>query len=299
MKLIFTFLFLLQIATLSSGIWWNLGLQNELLSTQFQLSGNENLIEFCSQFSGLTPGQAKLCELYADHMAPVAKGARIGIVECQHQFKESQWNCSTISNNTVFGNGIAKVGSRESAFVHAISAAGVLQAIGRSCRNGDISTCGCSTSKRPESLNKDWVWGGCGDNVEYGYKFTKIFADINEKSLMDSRQNLMANRQLRRRFKNNNIRPYRILNQFRKQKKSLMMRRQSEIDNQENDQEQEDQEEQQPKRILRINLDHKKQRARRLMNLHNNEAGRRVSLFFKYVYKKYKFSVQFNMFYII
>ena len=55
--------------------------------------------------------------------------------------------------------------------MHAITAAGVLQAIARSCRNGDIGACGCSTSKRPGNLNKDWVWGGCSDNLEYGYKF--------------------------------------------------------------------------------------------------------------------------------
>jgi hypothetical protein len=82
--------------------------------------------------------------------------------------------------------------SRESAFVRAITAAGVLQAIGRSCRNGDLATCGCSTSKRPDNLNKDWVWGGCGDNVEYGYRFTKSFIDIVEKSVSDDRQTLAA-----------------------------------------------------------------------------------------------------------
>ena len=69
-----------------------------------------NLAEFCSSLDGLTPGQAKLCELYTDHMSAVSKGARIGIVECQHQFKQQQWNCSTMSNQTVYGPTIADMG---------------------------------------------------------------------------------------------------------------------------------------------------------------------------------------------
>jgi hypothetical protein len=43
-------------------------------------------------------------------MSAVSKGARIGIVECQHQFKQQQWNCSTMSNQTVYGPTIADMG---------------------------------------------------------------------------------------------------------------------------------------------------------------------------------------------
>lgn len=131
------------------------------------------------------------------------------------------------------------VASRETAFVHAISAAGVLQAIARSCRNGDISSCGCSTSKRPSNLNKDWVWGGCGDNVEYGYKFTKAFVDITEKSLSEDKQMLRVNRN-------------RLLNRRRKSEKSFSVS------------------------SPLTNFEMRRAKARRLMNLHNNEAGRRA-----------------------
>ena len=196
--------------------------------------------------AGLTPGQIKLCELYADHVSAIAKGARIGIVECQHQFKNTQWNCSTVSNQTVFGPSISNIATRESAFVHAISSAGVLQATARSCRNGDLSSCGCSNSKRPDNLNKDWVWGGCGDNVEYGYKFTKAFVDITEKSLLDERQNI-------------NIKHSRYLNRFRKSNNLVG-------------------------NVPRYNLmqtggtsmEMRRAKARRLMNIHNYEAGRRA-----------------------
>ena len=220
--------------------WWNLGLKTSLLSNNFR-APEQNLAEFCSSFSGLTPGQVKLCELYSDHLSAVGKGAKIGIVECQHQFRSSQWNCSSVSNNTVFGTSVSSMATRESAFVHAISAAGVLQAIARSCRNGDISACGCSTSKRPDTLNKDWVWGGCGDNVEYGYKFTKAFIDMTEKSVNDDRIQIASN--------------YKLLERYRKSKG--LRSSDSNL-------------------MAQNTIDHRKAKAMKLMNLHNNEAGRRA-----------------------
>ena len=229
-----TFL-ILSIVHHAHSTWWNLGLQTSLFSST-RISHEQNLADFCTNLSGLTPGQAKLCELYSDHVTAVAKGARIGIMECQWQFRFNQWNCSTISNATVFGSSVTSVASRESAFVHAISAAGVLQAIARSCRNGDIAACGCSTSKRPENLNKDWVWGGCGDNVEYGYKFTKSFVDMTEKSVNDDKMSLQASKM-------------RYLNRFRKSESTDLQAGNFEV---------------------------RRNKARKLMNLHNNEAGRRA-----------------------
>lgn len=61
--------------------------------------------------------------------------------------------------------------SREAAFAHALSAAGVVHSVSRACRDGQLASCGCSRMGRPRDLNKEWVWGGCGDNLEYGYKY--------------------------------------------------------------------------------------------------------------------------------
>lgn len=229
-------------------LWWNLGLNTNLVSTSN--IQDKTLLEFCSSLTGLTAGQAKLCELYTDHMSAVGKGARIGIHECQYQFRNSQWNCSTTKDESVFGVAVAKRSTRESAFVHAIEAAGVLQAIARSCRNGDISTCGCSKSKRPDNLNKDWVWGGCGDNVEYGYKFTKAFIDISQKSLSDDRFAMMNKDNAQRKNQ------YRVLNRFRKSQGLAPA-------------------ESGKSRRTRLAV-MRRAKARRLTNLHNNEAGRRA-----------------------
>ena len=65
--------------------------------------------------------------------------------------------------------------------MNAISAAGVVYAISRACRSGELSRCGCSKKRRPKNLNRDWVWGGCGDDTDYGYKFAQAFVDIRER----------------------------------------------------------------------------------------------------------------------
>ena len=74
-----------------------------------------------------------------------------------------------------------RAGSRETAFTYAISAAGVVNAVSRACREGELSSCGCSRAARPKDLPRDWLWGGCGDNLNYGYRFSKEFVDARER----------------------------------------------------------------------------------------------------------------------
>lgn len=65
----------------------------------------------CSQLPGLSPGQRKLCQLYQEHMAYIGEGAKMGIKECQYQFRQRRWNCSTVDEASVFGR-VMKIGKR-------------------------------------------------------------------------------------------------------------------------------------------------------------------------------------------
>jgi len=85
---------------------------------------------------------------------------------------------------------VCDAGSREAALVHALSAAGVVHAVSRACRDAELSTCGCSRRPRPVAVAgdrrrdggaDDWMWGGCGDNTDYGYRFTRSFVDVRER----------------------------------------------------------------------------------------------------------------------
>ncbi|CAG5124494.1 unnamed protein product, partial [Candidula unifasciata] len=60
--------------------------------------------------------------------------------------------------------------TREAAFVHSISSAGVAHAVTRACSSGHLQKCGC-----------DRTWSGCSDNIAYGIAFSKIFVDARER----------------------------------------------------------------------------------------------------------------------
>ncbi|VDP28846.1 unnamed protein product [Soboliphyme baturini] len=149
----------------------------------------------CSELKGLSPGQARICELFYDHMPPVGLGVKRSIEECQRMFKGRRWNCSSAYVTENYGplltigkdfydplrSDCGCAGTRETAFTHAILSAGVSHEISRTCRLGLLSSCGCNQEKRPSNLHRSWVWGGCGDNINYGYQFTLNFIDICER----------------------------------------------------------------------------------------------------------------------
>lgn len=130
----------------------------------------------------LSYGQQKLCSSNINVMPVVSRAARAALQNCKAQFKNRRWDCQTIDDPTVFGP-IISIGSSEMAFVHALSAASLMSFVARACRDGAFNSCGCSKSKRPNNLKDDWVWGGCGDDFDFAYKFTQKFVDSREKEL--------------------------------------------------------------------------------------------------------------------
>ncbi|CAK8689171.1 protein Wnt-5a-like [Clavelina lepadiformis] len=134
----------------------------------------------CSSLETLSVNQQALCRRYQSHMQFVSSGAKTGIEECKWQFRGDRWNCSTFDDNTVFGK-VLKIGSRETAFAYAISAAGVVYSVAKACRNEQLDECGCSSARRPEGLDNSWRWGGCGDNTFYAYGFAREFIDAKER----------------------------------------------------------------------------------------------------------------------
>lgn len=102
-------------------------------------------------------------------------------------------------------------GTREAAFVYAISSAGVAFAVTRACSSGELEKCGCDRTVHgvsPQGKSKSGQWGGlgpgalahshcgplfalctsgfqwsgCSDNIAYGVAFSQSFVDVRERS---------------------------------------------------------------------------------------------------------------------
>ena len=72
-------------------------------------------------------------------------------------------------------------GTKEAAFLNAISSAGVTYAITQACSMGNLSSCGCDKNKLEGKFSPNgWKWGGCSADIKYGLDFARIFVDARE-----------------------------------------------------------------------------------------------------------------------
>ncbi|KAK4807244.1 hypothetical protein QYF61_006305 [Mycteria americana] len=75
---------------------------------------------------------------------------------------------------------LVATGCRETAFIFAITSAGVTHSVARSCSEGSIESCTCDYRRRGPG-GPDWHWGGCSDNIDFGRLFGREFVDSSEK----------------------------------------------------------------------------------------------------------------------
>ncbi|XP_057174197.1 proto-oncogene Wnt-3 [Ursus arctos] len=152
--------------------WWSLA-----LGQQYTSLGSQPLL--CGSIPGLVPKQLRFCRNYIEIMPSVAEGVKLGIQECQHQFRGRRWNCTTIDDSLAIFGPVLDKATRESAFVHAIASAGVAFAVTRSCAEGTSTICGCdSHHKGPPG--EGWKWGGCSEDADFGVLVSREFADARE-----------------------------------------------------------------------------------------------------------------------
>ncbi|KAL4220372.1 Protein Wnt-11 [Mactra antiquata] len=132
-----------------------------------------NFPDDCKKSSGLTSEQVRICEQHVSLMETVAQASLKGVDACQKQFSDRRWNCSTITSVPKMTKDL-KRGTREQAFVYGIASATLIHSVARACSIGATNecTCGAFPLKAPSD---DFKWGGCGDNVDYGLRFTELF----------------------------------------------------------------------------------------------------------------------------
>ncbi|XP_066246540.1 protein Wnt-8a-like [Euwallacea similis] len=148
-------------------------------------------IEMHSSYPGM---QQLLNTSDTDVMSSVQSGMELAIEHCQKAFKWDRWNCP----REEFERKTIQVASRETAFVKAIIAAGIVHAVTKNCSKGELADCGCNpnypsshyeeykkigqsnslASKKSTPPPVKWSWGGCSDDTSFGVIVAKSLLEI-------------------------------------------------------------------------------------------------------------------------
>nr|CAD7428480.1 unnamed protein product [Timema monikensis] len=155
---------------------------------------------------GLVRKQARICRTTVEAMPHVVRAASQAVHTCQTLFSDRRWNCSSTELAPNFSPDLTKgtsslllslsllagsassysavpttvPGTREQAYVYALSSAAVTYTIARACASGSLFHCSCASPPR-DPPNGNFKWGGCGDNVRWGAHFSKQFTDSVER----------------------------------------------------------------------------------------------------------------------
>ncbi|XP_028014110.2 protein Wnt-11 isoform X2 [Eptesicus fuscus] len=134
-----------------------------------------NQTQHCKQLEGLVSAQVQLCRSNLELMHTIVHAAREVMKACRRAFSDMRWNCSSIELAPNYLLDLER-GTRESAFVYALSAATISHAIARACTSGDLPGCSCGPvpGEPPGPGNR---WGGCADNLSYGLLMGAKFSD--------------------------------------------------------------------------------------------------------------------------
>ncbi|XP_025422997.1 protein Wnt-16-like [Sipha flava] len=134
----------------------------------------------CSALPGLASKQVDVCLKHPNAIYSVSDGAKKAIEQCQFQFRHERWNCSVMENEqSVFGPTLDR-GSKETAFIYAITSAGVVYSITHACSSGKLTECSCDSMQHGQTTPEGWKWGGCSDNLRFGLQFSRKFVDGSE-----------------------------------------------------------------------------------------------------------------------
>ena len=105
----------------------------------------------------------------------ITSGREAAKQECAKQFQYDVWSCPVTDFNRK-----NMMDNRETAFVNAITAAGIAHSVSKDCSKGSLTSCGCRHKKVRNEDKGSWQWGGCNDNLSYGELISKQLLDLEQ-----------------------------------------------------------------------------------------------------------------------
>jgi hypothetical protein len=73
--------------------------------------------------------------------------------------------------------------TKESAYIHALTSAGIAYAITKACSTGRLHSCGCDMTIQDKNLNRSIGWTECSDNVLFGTEIARKFVNLRERRM--------------------------------------------------------------------------------------------------------------------
>uniref|UniRef100_A0A5F8GZD7 Protein Wnt n=1 Tax=Monodelphis domestica TaxID=13616 RepID=A0A5F8GZD7_MONDO len=150
------------------------------LTTEMEEAATKAHYKVCDRLK-LEKKQRRMCRRDPGVAETLMEAISMSALECQYQFRFERWNCTLEGR---YRASLLKRGFKETAFLYAISSAGLTHALAKACSAGRLERCTCDEA--PDLENREaWQWGGCGDNLKYSNKFVKEF--LGKKSSKDLR----------------------------------------------------------------------------------------------------------------
>lgn len=134
----------------------------------------------CWNMPGLVQQQKKMCLKWPETVQSIPFGTKQGLIECEYQFRNDRWNCTDNKSPQVLQSTLER-GSKETAFLYAVTSAGVVHVVAKACSSGNLTECNCDLYSQGGETPEGWKWGGCSDNLKYGLQFARKFLDAPDR----------------------------------------------------------------------------------------------------------------------
>lgn len=128
------------------------------------------------RYMPVTRQQSHQCRKEVGLPDTLREAQRLATNHCEEQFRYDRWNCSIEIRGK---RNIFKKLYRETAFVHALTAAALTHSIARACADGRMTKCSCGTRKKNRP-DHSFQWGGCNDNLKHGKRMTRTFLELRD-----------------------------------------------------------------------------------------------------------------------